>query len=307
MSNLRAKEYQGFEQIKHIDEQGNDFWYARKLAPVLEYVEWRNFNKVLDRAMLACRNSGFNVSDHFAEVSKMIEMPSKPQKIGFVDLNKTKKIGFVEVNKTKTKSIIDYKLSRYACYLIVQNGDPRKEIIATGQTYFAIQTRRQEVADYFNQLDEDNKRLVIRGDVKQWNQMLAEVAHNAGVITDEEFVEFQNAGYMGLYGGETVQDIHKRKQLSPKQKILDYMNSQELIANLFRISLAEEKIRKEQIQGTPAATTAHNQVGQEVRETIKRVNGVLPENQPMPQKRIEGVQREQLKKLKSQRKLMLDE
>jgi DNA-damage-inducible protein D len=316
MSKLIAKEYQEFEQIKRIGEQGNEFWYARELAPVLEYVQWRNFSKVLDRAMLACRNSGFNISDHFAEVSKTVEMPSKQSKeqetdFGFADLSKTKKLpileGFQEVEKIKTKSITDYKLTRYACYLIVQNGDPRKEIIAIGQTYFAIQTRRQEVADYFNQLDEDNKRLVIRGDVKQWNQMLAEAAHNAGVITDEEFATFQNAGYMGLYGGETVQDIHKRKQLLPKQKILDYMNSQELIANLFRISLAEEKIRKEQIQGTPAATMAHNQVGQEVRETIKRVNGVLPENQPTPQKSIEEVQHEQLKKLKLQKKLMLDE
>ena len=296
MSNLIAKEYQGFEQIKLVDENGNEFWYARELAPILEYAKWENFSKVIDRAMLACKNSGFNIDDHFPDIKKAVEMPSKPQKIGFPD-----------VRKTKTKSITDYKLSRYACYLIVQNGDPRKEVIAIGQTYFAIQTRRQEVADYFNQLDEDNKRLVIRGDVKQWNQMLAEVAHNAGVITDEEFAEFQNGGYMGLYGGETVQDIHKRKQLLPKQKILDYMNSQELIANLFRISLAEEKIRKEQIQGTTAATMAHNQVGQEVRETIRRVGGILPENQPTPQKSIEEVQREQLKKLKSQKKLMLDE
>jgi len=309
MSNLLAKEYQSFEQIKHADEGGSEHWFARELASVLEYVEWRNFSKVLDRAMLACRNSGFNIVDHFVEVNKLIEMPSKPQKIGFVDLNKTKntEIGFVEVNKTKTKSIIDYKLSRYACYLIVQNGDPRKEIVATGQTYFAIQTRRQEVADYFNQLDEDNKRLVIRGDIKHWNQMLAETAHNAGVITDEEFAQFQNAGYMGLYGGETVQDIHRRKQLSPKQKILDYMNSKELIANLFRISLAEEKIKTEQIQGVNNAAQTHNQVGQEVRQTIKRVGSVLPENQPTPDKSIEEVQKEQLKKLKSQKQLMLDE
>ncbi|MDR0799374.1 MAG: DNA damage-inducible protein D, partial [Dysgonamonadaceae bacterium] len=220
---------------------------------------------------------------------------------------------FVEVNKLIThakggqRKVIDYKLSRYACYLIVQNGDPRKEVIATGQTYFAIQTRRAEVGDYFNQLDEDNKRLVIRGDIKQWNQMLAEAAHSAGVITDEEFAVFQNAGYMGLYGGETVQDIHKRKGLSPKQKILDFMNSQELIANLFRVSLAEEKIRKEQIQGKHNATMAHNQVGQEVRKTIERVNGVLPEKQPTPNKSIEAVQKEQLKKLRAQKTLMLDE
>ena len=299
MSNLIAKEYHGFEQIKHTDEAGNEYWLARELAPVLEYSEWRNFSKVIDKAMLACRNSGFNIANQFLEVRKIIEMPSK--------LRKDTKIGFVEVNKTKTKSIIDYKLSRYACYLIVQNGDPRKEIIATGQTYFAIQTRRQEVADYFNQLDEDNKRLVIRGDIRQWNQMLAEAAHNAGVITNEEFAQFQNAGYMGLYGGKTVQDIHHRKHLSPKQKILDYMNSQELIANLFRISLAEEKIRIEQIQGVDTASKTHNKVGQEVRETIKRVGGVLPENQPTPDKSIEEIQKEQLKKLKSQKILMLDE
>jgi len=295
MSNLKAKEYQGFEQIKHIDETGSEYWFARELAPVLEYVQWRNFSKVLDRAMLACRNSGFNIEDHFADLSKTVEMPSKPQQL------------FADFSKTKTKSILDYKLTRYACYLIVQNGDPRKEIIAMGQTYFAIQTRRQEVADYFNQLDEDNKRLVIRGDIKQWNQMLAEVAHKAGVITDEEFAHFQNAGYMGLYNGETVQDIHRRKRLSPKQKILDYMNSQELIANLFRISLAEEKIRIEQIQGADIASETHNRIGQEVRQTIVRVGGVLPENQPVPDKSIEEVQKEQLKKLKSQKKLMLDE
>jgi DNA-damage-inducible protein D len=284
MSNLIAKEYQDFEQIKHVDELGNEYWFARELSPILEYAEWRNFSKVIDRAMLACRNSGFDIAEQFVEVNKLIEHA-----------------------KGGKRQIVDYKLSRYACYLIVQNGDPRKEIIATGQTYFAIQTRRQEVADYFNQLDEDNKRLVIRGDIKQWNQMLAEAAHNAGVITEEEFAHFQNAGYMGLYDGETVQDIHKRKQLSPKQKILDYMNSQELIANLFRISLAEEKIRLQQIQGTIAATITHNQVGQEVRRTIERVGGVLPENQPTPEKSIEEVQKEQFKILKSKKNLMLDE
>jgi DNA-damage-inducible protein D len=284
MSKLKAEEYKGFEKIKQIDESGNEYWLARELASVLEYAEWRNFSKVIDRAILACRNSGFEYSDQFVEVNKLIEHA-----------------------KGGRRKIKDYKLSRYACYLIVQNGDPRKEIIATGQTYFAIQTRRQEVADYFNQLDEDNKRLVIRGDIKQWNQMLAESAYKAGVISEDEFVRFQNAGYMGLYGGETVQDIHKRKGLSSKQRILDYMNSQELIANLFRISLAEEKIRIEQIQGVDSATITHNQVGQEVRNTIVRVGGVLPEDQPKPEKSLEEISKEQLKKLKTQKKLMLDE
>ncbi|HPS31155.1 MAG TPA: DNA damage-inducible protein D, partial [bacterium] len=215
MSILIAKEYKSFEETKRMSDDGVEFWYARELAEVLEYVQWRNFAKVLERAMLACKNSGYEVSDHFAEVSKIVEAGAT------------------------SKPVIDYKLSRYACYLIVQNGDPRKEIIALGQTYFAIQTRRQEVADYFNQLDEDNKRLVIRGDIKQWNQMLAEAAHNAGVLTDEEYAAFQNAGYMGLYGGLKVEDIHEKKRLEKNEKILDFMSSTELIANLFRISQTE--------------------------------------------------------------------
>ena len=284
MSNLVAKEYKVFERIKRIDENGAEFWYARELAPVLGYNKWENFAKVIKRAMLACKNSGFNIDDQFPEVRKLVDIGSKTK-----------------------RNVLDYKLSRYACYLIVQNGDPRKEIIALGQTYFAIQTRRQEVADYFNKLDEDNKRLVVRGDIKQWNQMLAETAHQAGVITDKEFAIFQNAGYTGLYGGETVEDIHRRKGLKPQEKILDFMNSQELAANLFRISLAEEKIRKEKIQGMSNATKTHNEVGQEVRETIKRVKGVLPENQPTPAKSIEEIQREQLRKLKNKKRLMLDE
>ena len=179
MSELNAKEYKQFEDIKHVNADGGEYWIARELSVTLDYTEWRNFSKVIDKARLACKNSGFDIDDHFVEVNKMVEMPSKPR------TNK-EQIGFVEVNKTK--SITEYELSRYACYLIVQNGDPRKEVIAHGQTYFAIQTRRQEVADYFNQLDEDNKRLVVRGDIKQWNQMLAEAARNAGLISNEDYV-----------------------------------------------------------------------------------------------------------------------
>ncbi len=207
-----------------------------------------------------------------------------------------------------SKPVIDYKLSRYACYLIVQNGDPRKEIIALGQTYFAIQTRRQEVADYFNQLDEDNKRLVIRGDIKQWNQMLAEAAHNAGVITDEEYAAFQNAGYMGLYGGMKVEDIHKKKGLKKNEKILDFMSSTELIANLFRISQTEEKLKKDKTATADEANEIHFLVGKEVRGTIERVGGTMPEDIPVPEKSITEVEKEQLKKLKKpKKKLMLDE
>lgn len=283
MADLKGKEYKKFEDIKHT-EDGVEFWYARELAECLEYEKWVNFNKVINRAMLSCKNSGYEVDDQFAEVGKLITHA-----------------------KGGKRKIIDYKLTRYACYLIVQNADPRKKVIALGQTYFAIQTRRQEVSDYYNKLDENNKRLVVRGDIKQWNQMLAESAHNAGVITDKQFATFQNAGYMGLYGGETVEDIHKRKGLTKKQKILDYMNSQELIANLFRISLADEKLKKEKINNSEDASVIHNKVGQEVRATIKRVGGVLPENQPTPEKSIDEIAKEQIKKLKKKKKLMLDE
>lgn len=284
MSDLKAIEYKRFEDIKHINENGSEYWSARELAVALDYVQWRNFEKVIKRAMIACENSGHNVMDDFAEVSKIVEAGATH------------------------KSTRDYELSRYACYLIVQNGDPRKEVIALGQTYFAIQTRRQEVADYFNQLDEDNKRLVIRGDIKQWNQMLLEAAHNAGVITNEEYAEFQNAGYMGLYGGLTVDDIYKRKNLKDNEKILDFMGSTELIANLFRISQTEEKLKKDNIHSCSKATATHYEVGSKVRKAIEDIGGTMPEDLPRPEKSIKQVEKEQLKKLKDKRtKLMLDE
>jgi len=284
MSNLKAIEYKPFEAIKHIADDGTEFWYARELSIVLEYVQWRNFAKVLERAILACKNSGYQIPDHFAEVSKIVEAGAT------------------------TKPIIDFKLTRYACYLIVQNGDPRKEVIALGQTYFAIQTRRQEVADYFNQLDEDNKRLVIRGDIKQWNQMLAEAAHNAGVISNEEYATFQNAGYMGLYGGMKVEDIHQKKGLKQKDRILDFMGSTELIANLFRISQTEEKLKKDNASTADDANEIHFIVGREVRGTIERVGGTMPEDLPTPNKSISDIERDQLRKLKNRpNKLMLDE
>lgn len=287
MSTLSAKEYKCFEDIKRIRPDGSEYWAARELAPVLDYAKWENFYKVIKRAMIACENSGRSTLECFPEVRKTSPMPN----------------GGV-------KDILDYELSRYACYLIVQNGDPRKEVIALGQTYFAIQTYRQEVAERFNQLDEDSRRLVVRGDIKQWNQLLAETARNAGVITAEEFAIFQNAGYMGLYGGMTVDDIHRRKGLAIGQKILDYMGSTELIANLFRISQTEEKLRKDQVSTSDAATAVHYTVGNEVREAIRKIDGTMPEDLPTPEKSIAQLEREQMERLKQKAidgQLMLDE
>jgi DNA-damage-inducible protein D len=286
MSSLKGKEYKRFEDIKHIREDGSEYWSARELAPALEYTQWRNFENVIKRAMIACENSGHSILDDFAEVSKIVEAgaTSKPKK--------------------------DYELSRYACYLIVQNGDPRKEVIALGQTYFAIQTYRQELADHYNQLDEDRRRLVVRGDIKQWNQLLAETAHDAGVITNEEFAIFQNAGYMGLYGGLDVDDIHSKKKLSAEQKILDFMGSTELIANLFRISQTEEKLRKDNITGAEKATSTHYAVGREVRKAIEKIGGTMPEDLPTPEKSIQQIEKEQMERLKKKAKagkIMLDE
>ena len=286
MSELKGKEYKRFEDIKHIREDGSEFWSARELGPVLDYVKWENFNRVIKRAMISCENAGHSISDDFPEVRKIVEagVTSKPK--------------------------LDYELTRYACYLIVQNGDPRKEVIALGQTYFAIQTYRQELADHYNQLDEDRRRLVVRGDIKQWNQLLAETAHDAGVITNEEFAIFQNAGYMGLYGGLDVDDIHAKKKLDAGQKILDYMGSTELIANLFRISQTEEKLRKDDIFGAEKATATHYAVGREVRSAIKKIGGTMPEDLPTPEKSIQQIEKEQMDRLKKKAKagkLMLDE
>ncbi len=286
MKELKAREYKRFEDIKKIRADGTEFWSARELAPALEYTKWENFQNVIKRAMIACENSGHSVEDDFPEVRKIV------------------------VAGITSKTVTDYELTRYACYLIVQNGDPRKEVIALGQTYFAIQTYRQEVADHFNELDEDRRRLVVRGDIKQWNQMLAETAHNAGVITNEEFAIFQNAGYMGLYGGLDVDDIHKRKNLEVGQKILDYMGSTELIANLFRISQTEEKLRKDEVDNAKTATSIHYSVGKEVRSAIEKIGGTMPEDLPTPEKSIQEIEKEQMARLKAKAKagkLMLDE
>lgn len=273
MSELVKYSEQTFESIKHINEYGEEYWLARELQPVLEYVQWRNFAEAVERAKLACKNSGFSIEDHFADVSKTIEMP-----------------------KGAHKDIPDYMLSRYACYLIVMNGDPRKEVIAIGQTYFAVKTRQQELIDNYEQMSEDQKRLAIRNEMIAHNKSLAEAAQMAGVVDPRDYAIFQNKGYQGLYGGLGAKEIHARKGLKKSQKILDHMGSTELAANLFRATQTDEKLRRENIQGKQAAYDTHYQVGKKVRQTIKELGGTMPEDLPTPQKSIAQIEREQEKR-----------
>lgn len=264
-----------FESIRHINEYGEEFWYARELQVALEYCEWRNFLKVIEKAKTACENSENDVYDHFVEVNKTIEMP-----------------------KTAVKEITDFKLSRYASYLIVQNGDPRKKVIALGQSYFAIKTQQQELIENYDELSEEQKRLAIRSEMIFHNKSLAEAAQMAGVIEPKDFAIFQNKGYQGLYGGLGVKEIRTRKGLKNSQKILDYMGSTELAANLFRATQTDEKLRKEHTTGKDAANRTHFEVGQKVRQTIKELGGTMPENLPVPTKSIKQIEKEKQKKLK---------
>lgn len=273
MSELVKYSEQTFESIKHVNEYGEEYWLARELQPVLEYVQWRNFAEAVERAKLACKNSGFAVEDHFADVSKTIDMP-----------------------KGAHKDIPDYMLSRYACYLIVMNGDPRKEVIAVGQTYFAVKTRQQELIDNYEQLSEDQKRLAIRNEMITHNKSLAEAARMAGIEDSRDYAIFQNKGYQGLYGGLGAKEIHARKGLKKSQRILDHMGSTELAANLFRATQTDEKLRRENIQGKQAAYDTHYEVGKKVRQTIKELGGTMPEDLPTPQKSIAQIEREQEKR-----------
>ena len=243
------------------------------MQPVLEYVQWRRFADAIDRAKLACKNSGFEIEDHFADVGKMVDIGSGAE-----------------------REIDDVMLSRYACYLIVMNGDPRKEIIALGQTYFAIKTRQQELIENYEELTEDQKRIAIRQEMKRHNTALAEAAHNAGVIEPIDYAVFQNYGYMGLYGGLKAQDIKQRKGLKKSQDILDHMGSTELAANLFRATQTEEKLRRDNVQGKYQANMTHYEVGTKVRQTIKELGGTMPEDLPTPEKSIKQIEREQEKK-----------
>lgn len=260
-----------FEDIKHIDENGVEFWYARELMSVLDYSKWSNFEKVIDKAKISCELSNNIVSDWFAEVGKPII-----------------------TGKGKKEIIEDYKLSRYSCYLIVQNADPRKDAVALGQTYFAVQTRKQELLEKeYSDLSELDKRILNRELTKKGNLKLNETAKDAGV---KNFGEFHNAGYRGLYNGETADDIFKRKGLKYREEILDNMGSEELIDNLFRIVQTESKLKNDKIDSEMDANETHYIVGKKVRDTIKELGGTMPENLPTPSKSLKQI-KEDSKKL----------
>ncbi len=271
-----------FENIKHINEYGNEYWIARELQVVLNYKEWRKFEGVINKAKNACINSNINVSEHFVDIDKTIKMP-----------------------KGATKVIGDYELSRYACYLIAQNGDSRKESIALAQTYFAIQTRKQEILEEeYDKLSEDEKRFYQRNLTKKGNYSLNQTAKNAGV---KNFDRFHNYGYKGLYNGETADDIAKRKGLRYREDILDNMDEDELIANLFRINQTKQKLLKDNVKTEINANKTHYEVGKEVRNTIEKLGGVLPENCPTPKKSLKELSKERKKlQIESEKKNKID-
>ena len=277
MENGLSKKGQNvFEEIRHVDENGNEYWGARQLAKALDYSDFRNFLAVINKAKDACKNSGHLVGDHLVDFTEMVAIGSGAQR--------------------EMESI---KLSRYACYLIVQNADPSKEIVATGQTYFAIQTRLQEIRqmDEYNRLSTDEeKRLFLRNELKTHNIQLADAAKDAGVIEPVDYAIFQNHGYKGLYGGLDAKDIHAKKGLKKNQQILDHMGSTELAANLFRATQTEDKLRKEKIKGKTKANQTHFEVGKKVRQIIKEIGGTMPENLPTEEsiKKIENKEKKRI-------------
>ena len=266
---------QSFEDIKHIDENGIEFWYARELQKVLDYKEWRKFENVIQKAIMACKNTGISEVDHFVGADKMVQIGSGAER--------------------KQK---DYKLTRYACYLIAQNGDSRKKVIALAQTYFAIQTRKQEISEKeYSLLTEDEKRFYQRNLTRKGNYSLNQTAKNAGV---KNFDKFHNAGYQGLYNGETADDIAKRKGLRYREDILDNMGSEELAANLFRITQTESKLKRDNISTEKEANKTHYNIGKNIREVIAKNGGTMPENLPTPEKSLKQLEKESKKKLLKQ-------
>ena len=271
------KNSKSFEDIKHIDENGVEFWYARELMKILEYNKWENFEKVINKAKDACKNSGISVFEHFPDVRKL-----------------SKRANNAEIE------IKDYKLTRYACYLIAQNGDSRKKVIALAQTYFAVQTRKQEITEKeYSMLTEDEKRFYQRNLTRKGNYSLNQTAKKAGV---KNFDKFHNAGYKGLYNGETADDIAKRKGLRYREDILDNMGSDELIANLFRISQTEQRLKKDNVDTEKKACDTHNKIGKIVRKAIKEAGGTMPEDLPTPKKSLKQLEKENNKSLKKANK-----
>jgi len=269
--NNELNQNQTFEGIKNIANNGNEFWYARALAKTLDYADYRNFLKVIDKAQIACEASGNKALDHIVEVNEM-----------------------VQIGSGATREMQSFALSRYACYLIVQNADSSKLIIANGQTYFAIQTRRKELEDDtgFQQLSEEQKRLMLRNELATHNKHLAAAAKDAGVETSLDYAVFQNHGYKGLYGGLDNKAIHQRKGLKKSHKILDHMGSTELAANLFRATQTEEKLKRDEVQGKQRANQTHHAVGKKIRQTIEELGGTMPEDLPVPDKNIKQLERE---------------
>ena len=266
----RIKEYTNkvFEDIKHIDENGNEYWLARELQVVFEYTQWRRFENIISKAMTTCNNSNVSVKDHFANVGKMINL-----------------------GKGGSRNVVDYKLSRYACYLIAQNGDSRKKVIALAQTYFAIQTRKQELTEQeYNNLTEDEKRLYRRNQARKGNYNLNQTAVKSGV---KDLARFHNAGYKGLYNGETADDIFKRKKLRYREDILDNMGSEELADNIFRIAQTDAKLKRDNVDNEYTANSVHYEVGKEVRNSIKRLGGTMPEELPTPNKSLKDLEKAQ--------------
>ena len=277
---IEKKHYQTFDSIKETDSEGREFWTSRKLSKILDYSEYRHFLPVVEKAKEACKKSGHEVSDHFEEF-----------------------LGMVEIGSGAKRKLQDIKLSRYACYLIVQNGDPSKPVIANGQTYFAIQTRRQELADdeAFQHLREEEKRLFLRNEMREHNKQLVEAAQQAGVKSNLDFAIFQNHGYKGLYGGLDAKSLHQRKELKKSQQILDNMGSTELAANLFRATQTEEKLRRENIKKKTKANKTHFEVGKKVRQTIEELGGTMPEDLPTPKEDLKKLER----RVKSAEKKMI--
>lgn len=266
-----------FEEIRKIDDNGNEYWSARHLADILGYTNWRNFRAAVERALIACQGSGQEPKNHFDATIKLVTLGSGAK-----------------------RKVEDFNLSRYACYLIIQNADPEKEIVALGQTYFAVQTRRQEYTDAsrtVENLPENQKRLVLRDELATHNTKLAAAAHDAGVVTSGDFALFQDHGYRGLYGGLGARDIHGRKGLKRSQQILDHMGSAELAANLFRATQTEQKLIRDQITGKEEANQTHHAVGRVVRRTIAELGGTMPEDLPTPEESIQQIQRQERDRL----------